>query len=386
MQACKPAGYNILTAKRSHRIHRGPPCYLRMPMPMVTQEEAIANGYVELDQKKKPIISHTPRPSAAPGGHYQYSPTERRSRSPSATQENLTETVRERQRRERSASTRRTSTASRASPSNQMTTPPSASTNQRNQRKESNASARRRNTSSSASPSNQRTTPPPRSASIRRRNTSSSMSPANRIKTPPPRSISRTYSSGTPSLSPIDREMRNFSFGSIQSDMTSSPAPFLATQEVERIERATLELKRRTSAAQERSTPTPDRISAPHLQHGLVSPERVPKRPSTNFTSSAQTQTQRLHGVVLNSSPGHPTRPASRSPSPISPLQTSPSLPRYQSSGSPTDLEPRHSTPRTNTSRDRTPEFAVPAKPRPKPSGSFESQLHVDTSTKTTPK
>ena len=346
---------------------------------------ALDNGYVEPRQKPKQIISHTDRPSAAPGGHYQYSPTERRSRSPSVTRETLSVTIRERNRRESSSSTRRSNTASRASSPNQMTPPPAASTNQRAQRRESNATTGRRNTSLSASTSNQMTTPPPRRPSPRRRDTSSSISPRpDQVTTPPPRSTSRAYSARTPSLSPID--MRNFNFGSIDSNMTSPQAPFSATQEVERWERATLELKRRTSTTQERSTPTPDRISAQPLQDGQVSPERVPKRPSTNFTSNAQTQSQRLHGAVLNTSLGHPTRTSSRSPTPISPLQTSPALPRYHSSGSPTDLNPQQSTPRTNIPPSSTPEFTRPAKPLPKPSGTFKSQSNVYTSTKTSPK
>jgi len=391
-------------------------------MPMVGPEEAVANGYVE-DRKQKPIKSNAPRPSAVRGGHHQYSLTERRPRSPIATtEEELAETVRQRdERRESSASSRRRSTASRASspnrmrippsthrrdqrresnasnrrrntsssasPSKRMRTPSSASTNQRGQRRESNATTGRRNTSSSASTSNQMTTPPPRRISPRRRNTSTSISRSDQVRTPPSRSTSRAYSAGTPSLSPID--MRNFRFGSVDETI-ESPFQTLSPwrQELRHHEMKSLELetKRRTSTTQQRSTPTPDRISAQPLQDGQVSPERVPKRPSTNFTSNAQTQSQRLHGAVLNTSLGHPTRTSSRSPTPISPLQTSPALPRYHSSGSPTDPSPRQSTPRATTSPSSTPDFAVPAKPLPKPSGSFKSQHYVDTSAKTSPK
>lgn len=393
-----------------------------MPMEKKSMVFALANGYVE-DRKQKQIRSHSARPSAVQGGHHQYSPTERRPRSPVATShEELAETVRQRdERRESSAaspSTRRRSTASRASSLNRMRTPPSASTHQRIQRSKSSASARRRTTSSSASPSKMRTpssastnhrgqrsesnastrrssassskrmtTPPPRRARPRQRDTSSSMSPSDKITTPPPRSTSRTYSAGTPSLSPID--MRNLRFGSVDETI-ESPSQTLSPwrQELRHHEMMSLELemRRRTSATQERSTPTPDRISAQPLQHGKVSPERVPKRPSTNSTSNAQAQTQRLQGAVLNTSPGHPTRTSTRSPTPLSPLQTSPALPLYQSSGSPTELNQRQSRPRTTTSPDSTPDFAVPAKPRPKASGSSKQQLHVDISTKTSPK
>ena len=375
-----------MTAKRSRYDSPGfPPCYHRMPMEKKSMDWALDNGYVEPRQKPKQIISHADRPSAVSGGHFQYSPTERRSRSPSMTREDLRETIRERHRRESSVSTRRSNTASRASSPIQMTPPPAASTNQRGQRRESNASSRRRNTSSSASPSSHFATPPPRRASIRRRNTSSDVSPTSQVKTPPPRSTSLSnhgYSEGPPSQSPIDT--RTMRLGSVES--VGSPFQPISPlqQELGRLRMASLELelKRHTSTTQERSTPTPDRISAQPLQHGQVSPERVPKRPNTNFTFNAPTQTQRLHGAVLNTSPGHLTSSRSRSPSPVSPLQTSPALPRYHSSASPSELNPRQSTPRTTTSPDST----VPTKPRPKPSGSFKQQSHVDTSDKTSPK
>ena len=357
---------------------------------MVDSEVAVARmgPRARDDTKKKQTGSHKSRPSAVQGERLFYSKTERRPRSRSPiTQEIFRETVREQKRRKRSASTRRTSTVPKASPVYRMTTPPSVSTNQRNQRRESNASVRRRNNASSASPSNQRTTPPPRSTSIRRRNTASSISPSDRMTTPPSRSTSRAYSAGTPSLSPI--YMRNFSSGSVD-EIIESPfqtnSPWRREVEHHEMKSLELEMKHRTSMTQQRSTPTPDRISAPLLQYGQVSPERVPKRPSTNFASNAQTQTQRLHGAVLNSSSGRPARTASRSPSPISPLQTSPALPPYYSSASPTELNPRQATPRTDTSPDSTPEFAVHAKPLPKPSGYPKSLLHVDTSTKTSPK
>jgi hypothetical protein len=354
------------------------------------------------DPPKKQFKSHKDRPSAVQGGHHQYNTPARRSRSPrDTTHEALQEAVEIRkqdERRKSSTSTRRRNPSSSISPSKQRKTPQSANRNQQEQRRKGSASTRRRNTPSGASPSGQTTTPQSanrnqrdqqteNSASSRQRNTSSSISPSDEISTPPPRSTSRTYSAETPSQSPIDmRSFRLDSAGTVESPFqTLSPLQ----QELGRYALLNLELKRQrsnTSTTQESPTPTPDRISAQPLQHGQVSPERVPKRPSTDLTSNTQTQTQRLRGAVHNSSTGHQTRTSSTSSSPVSPLQPSPVFPLYHSSGSPTEFNPQQLTPRINTSPDSTTTFRVPSKPLPKPSGSFKSHLHVDTSTKTSPK